>query len=107
MAHHNRTGDDMKIRWIRVFTAGNDYRDHDGNWTAIKGLPTFGDFQGTIRFDRITGIYPNQRDERYLNVQVKGESNETYAFTMILKSDLHMVAPELAATFPLPIGGAS
>ncbi|WP_209833108.1 hypothetical protein [Ruegeria sp. HKCCE3926] len=91
--------------WIRVFTAGHEYRDLDGNWVEITGQAKFGDFIGTERFDRITGIYPNQRDDKFLNVRVSGDHNETYAFTMILRSDLHQLAPELAATFPLPTEG--
>ena len=79
----------------------------DGNLVEIPNTPNFGDFQGTERFDRIDGIYPNHRDGRYLNVKIRGDRNETVASTMILKSDLHQIAPELAATFPLPAEGQS
>ncbi|WP_425080368.1 hypothetical protein [Ruegeria arenilitoris] len=105
MTKHTNCNCNRQTRWIRVFTAGNEFRDMEGNWCVIEGAPKFGDFMGTIRFDRIVGIYPNQRDDKFLNVNVKGERNETYAFTMIMRSDLHQLAPELAVTFPLPTGG--
>ncbi len=105
MTHNTNCNCRQQTRWIRTFTSGYAYRDFDGNLVQPKDLPAFGDFQGTIPFDRITGIYPNRQDDRYLNVRIRGERNECNAFTMILKSDLHVIAPELAETFPLPQGG--
>ncbi|WP_170451245.1 hypothetical protein [Ruegeria arenilitoris] len=82
-------------KWVRIFTEGYQF------WQGNPPLPKFGQWIGVVDVGDIIAVFPNRTDDRYVNIRYRKDSSDGPA-TMVLRSELHLAEPKLAATFPLP-----
>lgn len=89
-------------RWIRLFASG----------LGLDDRSDFGKFIGVRDFADICAIRPCGTNAAFLYISIRGDEGGQFKrcadgtliginMLMVLKADLHMIDPALAATFPM------